>query len=175
MKKWIHRPAEIITVEWDIEISPQESQIVASSILDTRSREYQSFVEGMIANFSIAGYKLHRSSDYTHPSNRKNSQSEYYTFVKLENNVVVQVIVHVRISDHVVESDVGGQKRQRYVDRISQEIVEEYKSPNKRPLSIPINIIFNDETGIESYEEALAVIRKSIASLDRQLKLEQDS
>lgn len=169
MKRFIRRPTiQPIEVEWEIEIFPLTSIESATSILDTTSREYESFVDSMIDMFDAAGYDLYRDSRYTHPSNNDHSQSFYYTFLKIEDDVEVRVVVHVRISDHVNQDKKWAsarQRRQRYIHKIAEEISNEYGS-TRRPMTRDIEIIFDDETYCKSYAAAEFQIRDQIEDLE---------
>lgn len=154
MKRWIKNKT-IFEYEWDIEISPRESSVTASSILDTQSNEYREFIEGLIDNFAEWGYELYNDPEYTHQSNR-GSESWYYTFVKVEDYVEIRVVVNVRISDHVNKDGknyTADDRRSKYVGRISDELADEFEV-KPRPMRVPINIVF-DDNHFTSYTRAL--------------------
>lgn len=172
MKRLIKKkPVEILEVEWTIDIYPKSSVIEGASILDTRSNEYQSFIQGMIANFGTAGYELYTDTQYTHPSNRKESNSWYYTFLKIEDYVAIRVIVHVRISDHPIPDKNYGtavERRGRYLTRMAEELTKEYDLKDK-PLTFPVDIIFDDHY-CRSYVNALFYLKSQISEIDEEFE-----
>ena len=165
MKLWI-RSKILFEYEWDIEIEPREETVVAGSILDTQSNEYQSFIEGMIDNFAEWGYELYNDPEYTHKSN-KGSDSWYYTFIKVEDLVEIRIVVNVRISDHAnkdTRRSTADERRSRYVDKISDELASEFGS-SPRPMRVPINIIF-DDNHFTSYSGALFQLYDNLKDIE---------
>ena len=165
MKRWNHSKRDIIEIEWDIEIFPKED-ISASTILDTRSNEYQSFIKGMVMSFEDSGYELYNDPTYTHQSN-KGSDSWYYTFLRIENGTEIRVIVNVRVSDHANPDKPWGtadERRNRYVSRIRDELAKEYEV-KKKPMRVPVDIIFNDEN-YTSYTDALFGIYDKLEDIE---------
>lgn len=165
MKRWIHSKT-IIQEEWNIEICPEDAAINSSTILDTKSNEYQAFIKGMIVAFMDNGYELYNDPDYTHESN-KHSQSWYYTFLKIEDLVEIRVVVNVRISDHSNKDKPWGtakELRENYVNSIGDKLADEFET-NVKPLKVPVEIIFNDDE-FTSYTKALFAIHDQIADIE---------
>lgn len=174
MKKLVKYPQAIKerwNIEWVIDIFPKESTITsATSILDTGSNEYENFIAVMISEFNAAGFELYSDSKYTHPSNTKGSQSDYYTFLQIRDSILIEVIVHVRISDHPMKNKKWGsaaERRARYLNRVASELAEEYELTS-RPYTIPVDIIFQDDDNdryLKSYKAAMLQIRKEIEEI----------
>ena len=150
-------------IKWVIEISPADVEIVsASSILRTRSNEFESFVVGMIAMIEAKGYLL--NEDGCHDSNRSGSLSKYYEFIKFTDELETELVVEIRISDHLAPSKfqngkklTGEMRRARYLtNRRMPETAEEFDS-SRIPVAIPVDIIFNDKY-LTSYFQALKEI-----------------
>ena len=166
-------------VEWIVDIFPKFNFVKgATSIIDTGSNEYQNFISSMITEFEHAGFELYNDSKYTHPSNTEGSQSDYYTFLKIEDYVIIEVIVHVRISDHPMKDKRWGtveERRQKYLTKISRELKDEYELEDY-PYSIPVDIIFRDDENSEddrylkSYTAAMFRVRKEIKELQDQIE-----
>ena len=172
MKRVIRRkqPIEVLESEWLIEIFPCSTEQIkgATSILDVNSSEYQSFINSMTDMFYLAGYERYDDPKYTHPSNRGDSQSWYYTFIKVEDYVEIRVVVNVRISDHPNHDKrwaTARQLRQRYVSRLATDLANEYES-TPLPMVRDIEIIFDDEEYCKSYAAAEFKIREQIIELD---------
>lgn len=166
MKRWIHSKT-LIEEEWTIEIYPKDESIQSSTILDTQSNEYQSFIRGMVVAFKDAGYDLYNDPEYTHESN-KGSQSWYYTFLRVENLVEIRVVVNVRVSDHSNKDKPWGtakELREAYVDKMGDALAAEYETA-PRPLKVPVEIVFNDD-GYTSYTRALFAVRDQIDDIEQ--------
>ena len=162
------KPRTIIELTWDIDIFPQEEIITSATILDTKSNEYQSFIQSMVMQFMDYGYELYNDPDYTHESNN-GSKSWYYTFLKIENQVEIRVVVNVRVSDHPNKDKPWGSARDRrnkYVDKSSDKLAAEYKS-NPKPMRIPVDIIFNDDN-YTSYYGAMFALHDQLENLEEQ-------
>ena len=156
----------IIEETLTIDIYPKYSNVVSSSILDTQSNEYENFIQSMIDMFAYAGFELYNDPEYTHKSNR-GSESWYYTFIKVEDFVEIRVVVNVRISDHP-DKDRGHTsaqaKRSNYTAKIASELSAEYES-KQIPLSIPVDIVFDDEKYCKSYVAAQFFLRDQIQDI----------
>lgn len=166
MKKWVHTHKEIFDIEWDIDIFPQEELIEGSSILDTRSNDYQAFIKGMVLAFDDYGYELYNDPNYTHQSN-KGSESWYYTFLKVEDSVEIRIVVNVRISDHPNKDKPWGTAqdlRQKYTAKIRDDLETEYQV-SRKPMKVPVEIIFDDNNCI-SYVDALFMIRDKLEDIE---------
>lgn len=177
--RYTQRITEKWEIEWTVDIFPKFDFVKgATSILDTGSNEYQNFVSSMIVEFEHAGFELYNDSKYTHPSNTPGSQSDYYTFLKIEDYILIEVIVHVRISDHPMKDKRWGtaqERRQNYLSRISRDLKNEYDLEDY-PYSIPVDIIFRDDENSEgdkylkSYTAAMFRVRKEIKELQDQIE-----
>lgn len=170
MKRWAHSVKDVIEIEWDIDIFPKSNEIQSSTILNTKSNEYQAFIEGMVTAFDDAGYELYNDPSYTHQSN-KGSDSWYYTFLKIENQVEIRVVVNIRISDHYNPDKPWGtaeQLRQKYTMKVRDALEQEYQVKPK-PMKVPVNIIFNDDN-YTSYMDALFGIRDKIDDIEEAYK-----
>ena len=170
MKKWVHNQKEIIEIEWDIDIIPQIENISSATILDTTSNEYQSFIEGMVLQFEDYGYELYNDPDYTHKSN-KGTESWYYTFLKIEDLVEIRIVVNVRISDHDNPDkpwNNASALRNKYVTKVRDTLENEYQV-SKKPMRVPVNIIFNDDN-LQSYSEALFEIHEKLEDTEAAYK-----
>jgi len=180
MKKLIRYPQKIEErweVEWIIDIFPKTSTIQsATSILDTGSNEYENFIAVMISEFNTAGFELYSDPRYTHPSDTEGSQSDYYTFLQIKDSILIEVVVHVRISDHPMKDKRWGtaaERRAKYLNRIATELKEEYEL-DSRPYTIPVDIIFRDDNDanskyLKSYKAAMFQIRKEIEDIQELL------
>lgn len=123
--------------EWTIDIVPQnEAKYTAESILNTRSEEFASFVSGIIMNLGAAGYLLNDMN----VSDHGNGVSEHYEFLKCDENKIRKIIVNIRVSDHRTSD---GQNDVKNITNISENII--------RHISIPVDIIFNDEHFTDYY------------------------
>ena len=181
MKKLVRYPQQISErweIEWDIEIYPKDEFIKgATSILDTGSQEYQNFISSLIVEFENAGFELYNDKRYTHPSNTEGSQSDYYTFLQIKDYILIEVIVHVRISDHPMpdkQSGTSAERRARYLGRTAKELAEEYQL-DSYPYAIPVDIIFRDEDDskskyLKSYVAAMFKIRHEIGEIVEQIE-----
>lgn len=178
MKRLIRYPQQIKEkweIEWTIDIYPKIEYVQsATSILDTSSEEYINFIAAMISEFSNAGFELYNDPRYTHPSNIEGSQSDYYTFLQIRDQVLIEVVVHVRISDHPMTDKRWGtaaQRRAAYLNRVSAELKEEYQL-DYTPQAIPVDIIFRDEENdryLKSYIAAMFKLRSEIAEIKEQI------
>ena len=185
MKKLIRYPQQIKErweIEWIIDIYPKQEFVKgATSILNTGSQEYENFIASMITEFEHAGFELYRDRRYTHPSNTEGSQSDYYTFLQIRDYVLIEVIVHVRISDHPMPNRSTGtaaERRARYLSRTAQELAQEYNL-DSYPYAIPVDIIFRDEDDansryLKSYVAAMLRIRQEIKQITDQIAEWQD-
>lgn len=170
MKRLARYQRTVLEDHWTIDIYPKEDKVVASSILDTQSNEYQSFIEGITMSFLDYGYELFNDPEYTHESNVDNSQSWYYTFIRVEGDVELRVFVHVRISDHVNKDKPWGtakQRRAKYVNSLGNKLADSMKSEHK-PIKIPVDIIFNDDN-YRSYSSALIAVQQTLEELEEDL------
>lgn len=170
MKRFVKKdPIEVLEVELEIEIYPKEEIInSATSILNTQSDEYNSFIDGIIVNFGNAGYELYSDTQYTHPSNNPESNSWYYTFLKIEDQIMIKVIVHVRVSDHPLRDKKSGtarERRTRYLRKISRELKDEYELESM-PYAIPVDIILDKKDLAKSYTSALFRLKDRIEEID---------
>lgn len=162
----MHHTKEIIEIEWDIDISPKDTEILTSTILDTTSNEYQNFIKGMVIAFEDAGYELYNDPTYTHQSN-KGSDSWYYTFLRVEDYVEIRVVVNVQVSDHENKDRPWGtatERRQRYMNKVRNDLEQEYEV-KKKPMRVPVDIIFNEEN-FDSYMDALFEIKDKIEDIE---------
>lgn len=150
------------TIRWEIIISPQDHSVLGSTILDTKSQEYKTFIQSVINALDSADY-LH-NDDADHSSSNANSQSMYYEFLKFTGNLDVKVLLHVRVSDHLVpdkHKKTASQERQDWLDNSrSVDVQNDFKS-KIRPTCVPVEIIFNDSY-YTSYKEALNAIMDMI-------------
>lgn len=181
MKKLLRKPQTITEkweIEWIIDIYPKNIGIEAStSILDINSEEYQNFVASMINEFQNVGFELYNDSKYTHLSNTPGSQSDYYTFLRIEDYVIIEVIVHIRISDHPIPDKPWGtaiQRRASYLNKVSGELKDEYELKDY-PYTVPVDIIFRDEDDnqskyLKSYIAAMFKIRSEIKEIQEQIE-----
>lgn len=92
MKRFIRRPTiQPIEVEWKVEIC---------LLPDVADIEYQSFIDSLIDMFDGAGFDLYRDSRYVDPTNTTiHCQPFYYTFLKIEDDIEIRVIVCVNCYD----------------------------------------------------------------------------
>lgn len=173
MKRLIREvPQKILAkleIEWLINIYPKEDVIESStSIMDTGSNEYHNFIDTLVSMFSKAGFELYRDPRYTHVSNTPGSQSDYYTFLQIQDYILIEVIVHVRVSDHPLKNKPWGtasQRRQKYLDDISEELADEYEL-SQIPYSIPVDIVFGeDDKYLKSYPAAIRYARDQILAI----------
>lgn len=156
-------------IRWTMEITPQTERIYsAESILNTRSEEYASFIESIITMLENAGYLLNED----HSSNQQGSVSQYYEFLKFREDATVKLVLSIRISDHKSPDRIvkgrrmtAKQRRQEYLDTTrSAELMQDFSTTN-RPISIPVDIIFNNQHFL-SYIEAIKYIHQLINQLD---------
>ena len=166
MKRWTHTKRDIIELEWDLDILVDFQSIKSSISIDPDNEEYQSFIYDMITLFDDYGYELYNDPDYTHKSNR-GSDSWYYTFLKIENQVEIRIVVNVRISDHTNSNNSRGtaqERRERYVTRVRDELEQLYEV-HPKPMRTKIDITFNNEN-LDSYMDALFRIRDKLEDTD---------
>ena len=178
MKRLIKKTQQIQefwTLEWEIDIYPKSNLVQgATSLIDTDSQEYENFIASMIIEFNHAGFELYNDPKYTHPSNTEGSQSNYYTFLQIRDQVIIEVIVHVRISDHPLRNKPWGtvaERRARYLNKVSEELKDGYEL-DEYPYTIPVDIIFRDEDSdryVKSYIAAMFQLRREIAAIKEQL------
>ena len=186
MKRLVRYPQKITErweIEWNIDIYPKVEIINSStSVIDIESPEYENFIDSMITEFTLAGFELYRDSRYTHPSNTEGSQSDYYTFLQIRDYVIVEVIVHVRISDHPMKRKKWGnsatERRQNYLTKVATEFKDEYELETD-PVTIPVDIVFRDENEavsqyVDSYIAAMFKVRKEIKAIKQQIAELQD-
>lgn len=170
MKRWAHSKRDIIELEWDLDIVPVVESIESSVILDPTNSEYKSFIYDMVTLFDDYGYELYNDPDYTHKSNR-GSESWYYTFLKIENEVEIRIVVNVRISNHVNADKAWGtasERREKYLTKIRDELEELY-DVNPKPMRTRVDITFNDEN-IGTYMDALFAIRDKLEDTEAAYK-----
>lgn len=154
-------------IKWVIEISPANTEVFsASSILKTRSEEFGSFITGMITMIEAKGYLLNEEG--CHKSNRRNSLSRYYEFIKFTDDLELELVVEIRISDHVLPNKVkngkllsGDARRAKYLnEKRMPELAKEFDS-EFIPVSVPVNIVF-DQHHFTSYFKALKHINRLV-------------
>ena len=153
-------------IRWNIEIYPQLDTIASSSILNTKSEEYESFIDSLCGILDAKGYELYDER----PSDTKGSQSMYYEFLKLADDAKIKLVIFVRISDHMFpgrEMDgkyASPRKLQlKYHTRRAGELAKD-ANMNERPLFVNVNIIFDDRH-MSSYDEALYYIQNKAKTL----------
>ena len=170
MKKWVYSKKDIIDIEWDLEIIPVVESIESSVSLDPNDKQFKSFIHDMVTLFSDYGYELYNDPDYTHQSN-KGSQSWYYTFLRIENQVEIRIVVNVRISDHANSDKAWGtaaERREKYITKVRDELEQLYQVHSK-PMRTKVDIIFNDEE-MQSYMDALFEMRDKLEDTDAAYK-----
>lgn len=104
MKRYIYSTSSrIVRLEWNLDIYLEDMERIesATSVIDSDSQGYQDFIEEMISVFSEYEFEIYRDEKYTHKSNR-GSLSDYFTFLKISNYTIIEVVVNIRISDHPV-------------------------------------------------------------------------
>lgn len=161
MKRWIKNKT-IFDYEWDLEITPVIDEVEGSVSLNPDNKEFKSFIYDMVTLFSDYGYELYNDPDYTHQSN-KGSESWYYTFLRIENEVEIRIVVNVRISDHENSDKPWGtasERREKYLTKVRDELEQMYEV-HPKPMRTKVDIIFNDEnTG--TYMDALFEMRDKL-------------
>lgn len=153
----------------DVEVVGNFGILNASSIMDKNSTEFQEFEMSIMLMLDQYGFELKDS----HESNVLGSQSMYYTYAKVENNVDLKVVLVLRISDHPLSDTItktgntkksGKQKFLEYAKSEAKKIADEYAQ--KRGYKIrPVMIIF-DDNNYSSYELALNDIQNKIEEFD---------
>ena len=159
---------KIKTIKWTVEVIPQEMQYTVESVVSTRSEEYNSFVDGVIIMLELKGYLYNR--EYTHKS--PDSESMYYEFVKFDDDLQIKLLVEFRISEHplpdIVDKDgkkiTGHRRLQNKAEKRATQVMKDFHN-EEIPVSVPVNIIFDNQHFL-SYEEALLYINRRINRLD---------
>lgn len=170
MKRWMHSKRDIIELEWDLEIFPILEEVNNSVSIDSNNKEYRSFINDMVTLFDDYGYELYNDPDYTHKSN-KGSESWYYTFLKIENQVEIRIVVNVRISDHENEDKAWGtasQRREKYLTKVRDELEQLYQV-HPKPMRTKVDVIFNDKNS-GTYMDALFEIREKLEDTEAAYK-----
>ena len=167
MKRLV-RYTTTVTFEFNIDIITSEFQKLTANT-DLTDTEYDNFIDNMIMQFRMKGYKLDKDEDYTHASNYPGSLSEYYTFYKWIGDVQVVVVVNIRVSDHSDRDRRGltaEDKRDRYVARISNEIANRERANAALPRKL--EIIFDDEH-LKSFTSAELAINSKIKKIESEI------
>lgn len=155
-------------IRWNIDIVENIDINASESILNTRSEEYESFLDSLEGMLLGKGYDFYEQ----HESNNENSQSEYLEYLKLSDDCKIIVVVFVRISDHPLPSrkdkqgnKISGDKLQRryQVTRRIPELMEDFDNTDV-PLSESIRLTF-DNKHFTSYEDALIYVNQKINRL----------
>lgn len=170
MKRWAHSKRDIIEIEWDLEIVPVIETVESAASIDPNDKEYKAFIHDMVTLFDDYGYELYNDPDYTHQSN-KGSDSWYYTFLRVENQVEIRIVVNVRISDHENSDKAWGtaaERRSKYVTRVRDELEKMYEV-HPKPMQTHVDVIFNDENA-GTYMDALFAIRDKLEDTDAAYK-----
>lgn len=170
MKKWIHSKKDIIELEWDIDIFPVVESVESSVSIDPNDKDFKSFIYDMVTLFDDYGYELYNDPDYTHKSN-KGSDSWYYTFLRIENQVEIRIVVNVRISDHAIADKAWGtadDRRAKYLTKVRDELEQLYEV-HPKPMRTKVDVVFNDDN-IGNYMDALFVIRDKLEDTDAAYK-----
>lgn len=169
MFKWVKssksNPVEVEVIEWTVEFNNSEDTILAKSILNLKSSEYQSFLDGMVKMLDAKGYN--HATKYDHKSNRPGSKSMYYTFIKQCEDKTVQVVVEIRVSNHSNKSKNGvphaiSRKTYRKYNVLPQ-IMKDTNTTNV-PQDFPMEIIFNDQH-FTDYISALSYVNRKVNQL----------
>ena len=170
MKRWMHSKKDIIELEWDMEVFPIAEFIESSVSISPDNSDYKSFIHDMVTLFDDYGYELYNDPDYTHQSN-KGSESWYYTFLKIENQVEIRIVVNVRISDHANSGKAWGtanERREKYLTKVRDELERLYEV-HPKPMRTRVDIIFNDEN-VGTYMDALFAIRDKLEDTESAYK-----
>lgn len=156
---------KIQVIHWDIEIIPQDDGIFsAQMVFDNKSQEYKSFINGIKAMMEAKDYQFIVSYD----SPYEDSNSKYYEFLKVTDELKIKVVISVRVSDHIVpdskrEGQPTSSKRRRSNYLLTKRVPELMKEFNTTeiPVVVPVDIVFDDKH-FWSYFEALKYINNLI-------------
>lgn len=178
MKRYLHNKKVVTqyTEEFNVEITFFRN-IESSSdvVLDPENPEYASFVESMVVNFMLCGYELSNNPEWTHKSN-KGSESWYYTFLKVINNVEIKVVVNVRVSTHSAPNRpyrTQEELRSKYVQKLGREVADRYNQ-ERQPYADSINVIV-DGKHLKSLHSAAFYIKRELESIEEAVaEMEQD-
>ncbi len=151
----------IVDVIVDVEI------IEASFVYDPDSAEFRDFEDDILDAFDLRGYEL---EDEMY-SDRNGSKSRYYMFTKVVNNEILEVLVKLRVSDHMPDDRIRRGQTIKQKD-LSKKFAKDYADklierhyPNTKKYKIRnINILFND-VNYQSYDEALNAITDKLDSI----------
>ena len=134
--------------------------------IDRDIGDLDEFLINMLGAFDSYDYELYDE----HKSNRKNSDSIYYVFIKKEDEKTLKVLVEVRLSDHELpdrtkngEYVTGTQLANKYLNDEAKKLANSFgksKGYKKRFINLVMNGIHYN-----NYEEALQTIEDSLERL----------
>ena len=168
-RKLIANTIRSATIRLEIEVTGNFEILSSSSIMDKNITEFQEFEMAMMLMLDQCGFELQDS----HESNVPGSQSMYYTYAKVENNVDLKVVLVLRISDHPLSDtitktgNVKKSSKQKFLDYTKSEakkIADQYTQERGYKIR-PIMITFDDHN-YSSYELALNDIQDKIEEFD---------
>ena len=128
-------------IQWTIEIYPQDKTVDSSTILRTRSAEYDSFIESMVGMLEWKGYLLNAE---TAPDKKDGRYTSIFEFVKLtedEQKSRVSVSVSVGSDSVMMEQDA-----------------------NDIPIYVPVEIVLGNHRCM-SYMDAILELNRLINQL----------
>lgn len=163
------------TIRLEIEVIGNFEILSSSSIMDKNSTEFQEFEMAVMLILDQYGFELRDS----HESNVPGSQSLYYTYAKVENNIDLKVVLVLRRSDHPLSDTLtksgnikksSEQKFLEYAKSEAKKIADEYTQQRGYKIR-PIMITFDDHN-YSSYELALNDIQDKVEEFDDKCRKE---
>lgn len=159
----------------EIDVEGNFEMLSTSSIMDKNSTDFQEFEMSILLTLDQYGFEPKDLDEHDVPG----SQSTYYTWAKVENNVDLTVVLVLRISDHPLldtVSKTGAIKKsskQKFLDYAKSEakkIADQYTQ--KRGYKIQPIVITFDDNNYSSYELALNEIQDKVEEFDTKCRKE---
>ena len=163
---------KVIHIDIDF-IEFEEQSIASSRKLDISS---QQFFDNVVDHLTHAGFNPRMSIDRMKEQLKSPySESEYYTFLKIENSNYVKVVLDIRFSQHVSKEYGNISSRDRhlhYMERVSlKKIAKELNldlskaSPQFIDISETLGLVSVDGTLFNTYSEALVEVKNKIDAI----------
>ena len=174
-RKIIANTMRSATIRLEIEVIGNFEILSSSGIMDKTSTEFQEFEMAVMLILDQYGFELRDS----HESNVPGSQSLYYTYAKVENNIDLKVVLVLRISDHPLSDTFtktentkksGKQKFLEYAKSEAKKVADEYTQQRGYKI-LSVMIIF-DDGNYSSYELALSDIQDKIEEFNTKCRKE---
>ncbi len=139
-------------------------------IMDKNSTDFQEFEMSILLILDQYGFEPKEVDQRDVPG----SQSTYYTFAKVENNVDLTVVLVLRISDPSLSDTSGNQKFIEYTKSEAKKTADGYTQQLGYKIR-PVMIIFDDNnysSYASAYELALNDIQDKVEEFDDKCRKE---